>query len=175
MSDTSEVKAAPAPTPVPAAVKHAVEQVEAVLERVPPPAREQALQLLVHHQTVEHRGPLPHPTILAGYAEIVPDLPERLSALVERQSAHRLLQEDRIVASKVRVAERGQILAFILVVGIIGAAVYLGINGHEVLGGTLATTTIGSVLAAFLFRRESSSKEVAVPPPPAPPPTKRKR
>nr|WP_236589465.1 DUF2335 domain-containing protein [Ramlibacter aurantiacus] len=114
---------------------------------------------MVHHNTtVEHSGPLPHPSVLAGYAEIVPGLPERLVQLVEQQAQHRMNQEAALVRSKTRTQERAQLFAFLLVMAIIAAATYVGINGQPWLAATMVTTTIGSVLAAFIFGRAHKEK-----------------
>jgi uncharacterized membrane protein len=156
------------PEQVPAEVKQAVEKVEAVLEEVPPPAREQALQLLIQEtRVVQHRGPLPHPSVLAGYAEVLPDLPQRIVALVERQSSHRMEQEAKLVHRRLQLLERGQFLGAGLVLAVLIGAVYVAVNGHPVLAGTMVTTTIASVLGAFLFGKEP--RQASTPESPEPP------
>lgn len=59
-----------------------------------------------------HAGPLPHPSTLRAYQELVPDAPERFFSMLERDQAHEHKQEDHMVAGSERRADRGQLLGF---------------------------------------------------------------
>ena len=64
-------------------IKGLVEQIEQILSAVPPEQRDDLFAQIT--QIRFHQGPLPPPSMLAQYGEIVPDLPERIVALVERE------------------------------------------------------------------------------------------
>jgi hypothetical protein len=49
----------------------------------------------------------------------------------------------------------GRLLAFSIGIGGIGRGVYLRMNGHEWLGGTLASLTIGTLAVAFLTKNRN--------------------
>jgi hypothetical protein len=53
----------------------------------------------------------------------------------------------------------GQIGALLVASLGIGGGIYLGLHGQPVLGGTIATVTIGTLAVAFLTRSANSAKE----------------
>lgn len=66
---------------------------------------------------------LPGPTDFAKYAEIVPDAPERLLAMAEREQAHRIAMESQIVPANMAVGLRGQWLGAIISIVALALAV----------------------------------------------------
>ena len=74
-------------------------------------------------------GALPRPEDFAKYAEIVPDAPERILRMAEKEQEHRISLESSIVPANERAGRRGQWLgAFISILALSLAvlAVYLG-------------------------------------------------
>lgn len=69
---------------------------------------EQTYTLSVQQET-HHSGPLPHPETLAQYEEIIPNGAERIMAMAEKQSAHRIELESMVVKSQVDQSARGTI------------------------------------------------------------------
>ncbi len=107
------------------------------------------------------RGPLPPPIILKGYNDIIDRGSERIVAMAEKQSDHRMKLEDHVIREQVRQSSRGQIFGFSL--GILGLCLstYLGINGHDVLAGTFATTTIIGLVSVFVLGKRTQGKNLA--------------
>jgi uncharacterized membrane protein len=101
-------------------------------------------------------GPLPPPAMLETYNQLIPDGANRMMALVEQQTAHRLALEDKIVESKIKIATRGQAIAAFLSSCLIVAAVYLGMHGHDWLGASLGVTTIIALAVIFALGKEPS-------------------
>ncbi|TVS00363.1 MAG: DUF2335 domain-containing protein [Phycisphaerales bacterium] len=56
---------------------------------------------LSRFESFVHVGPLPTPEMLKGYEEIAKDFPERLLAMSERQAAHRIAQESKLVEAQI--------------------------------------------------------------------------
>jgi uncharacterized membrane protein len=105
-------------------------------------------------------GPLPPPEMLARYNQVVPNGAERIFAMVERQSAHRIDIESHVARQQVKQSGRGQMYAlFIGVAGLATSAyaLYLGSAGAS---GTIATVSLGSLAVTFVLgkRSEASSR-----------------
>ena len=116
---------------------------------------------------VTHLGPIPHPEILRGYDDLVSGAAARIIELAEEESAHRrkienkaldaniALQEQNVVIAKQQnqVVNRsdilGQIFGFIICISCVGAAVFLGINGHEELAGAITIIPSAAVIRSF--------------------------
>jgi uncharacterized membrane protein len=123
--------------------------------------------------TTHYQGIVPHPDVLRGLDEIVPGTAARLVKLAEEESLHRReleikANEANISAQQyqLRIAEQqskavfrsdllGQIAGFIVCLACISASVYLGVNGHDWLAGTLALIPTGALIRAFVLNRKS--------------------
>ena len=97
------------------------------------------------------QGPLPHPDVLKGYAEVDPSFPDRVIGLTENQSQHRQNIENIVVEANIKNQRRGSIFAFILgLVAIVGAFVLL-FTGKSVTGDSdiMMTDTINPLKSKF--------------------------
>ena len=102
-------------------------------------------------------GPMPHPDILKGYKELIPNAPERILQMAEQEQRHRievenkmLEQNNRNIIESAKANKRSQIIAFILAFVLIASGVALTILGHAIVGGTTFGTTIVGVVAVFI-------------------------
>lgn len=127
------------------------------------PAGQMARQMFERREmTISHEGPLPPPEMLLRYEKIIPNAPERLLALVEKEQEHRHQKEKEITAAlihdtkMVRVSEkRGDIIALIIFVFCMGAGLYILENGHSVLlAASLMGAPIVTAIGNFLLRRK---------------------
>lgn len=69
-----------------------------------------------HEQTVSYSGPLPAPSDLQRFEQILPGAAERIMKMAEQQAVHRRQLETQVISSGVRKSERG--LVFGLIIGI---------------------------------------------------------
>ena len=92
---------------------------------------------------------LPDPEILRAYSKLIPDGPERIMGLIEREATHR----------HTRIA-RGLWMAYTLTLSLGAGGVFLGATGHDWLAAAVFTTTIGAVAIAFIVgRRERNGSK----------------
>jgi len=123
-------------------------------------------------QTVTHyQGAVPHPDILAGIDKIVPGAAARLVTLAEEESHHRRNLELKAIEANIATQEQqtqiaqqqsrdvfksdmiGQIFGFIVCLSCICAAIYLGINGHDVLAAGIAAVPTAALIKAFVLNK----------------------
>ena len=74
-------------------------------------------------------GSLPRPEDFAKFGEIIPDAPERILRMAEKEQEHRISLESQIVPANNQAGRRGQLLgAFISVLALVlaVAAAYIG-------------------------------------------------
>lgn len=103
-------------------------------------------------------GPLPAPEDFAAYKNVVPDAPERILAMAEKQQQHRIDTERKIVDSNIKSSLRGQVLGAIMAIICLLCCVYLGIHGHDVLAGSIVAIIV-SVVTIFALRKRSDQKK----------------
>jgi len=129
-------------------------------------------QVVAATQTVTHyQGAVPPPEILRGIDEIVPGAAARLIALAEQESNHRRSLEVKAIeaniaaqVAQVQINEHqtkavfqsdmiGQVAGFLVCLCCIGAAVYLGNNGHDWLAGGIAAIPTAALIKAFVLTK----------------------
>ena len=80
--------------------------------------------------------------------------------MAHNQSAHRMQLEQLAIRSNYKKAFRGQIFGFCIgITGILGA-IFMGYLGHDVLAGTIATVSIGSLAVVFVVGKEKQTKSL---------------
>lgn len=126
------------------------DKVGEVLRGLPKDKRAELVQV-VQQVARFHRGPLPDAETLEHYNRIIPNGGERLMKLVEDQAAHRQKQESSLVWLHQYKTIAGQIIAACLSIMFGVAAYKLGMAGHDVLAGTMATTTILGIITVFVL------------------------
>jgi len=89
----------------------------------------------------------------------VPDGAERLIAMAERQSAHRINLETKVVDADIRRAYLGVIAGFIVVLAALFASYKLIDRGHEIEGAAVGTVDIGGVAGIFVYGTISRRRE----------------
>jgi uncharacterized membrane protein len=112
--------------------------------------------------TQSHTGPLPHPSVLKLYNDVMPGLAERIVTMAENQSSHRLALETASVEAEIAIQKKhlmlmalGQFFSFIVsMTGIIGG-VYVAIHGKEWVGGIVGAGGVsGLVIGIIQLRRK---------------------
>ena len=107
-------------------------------------------------------GPIPPPSIIAGYEDVVPGAADRIIRMAEQQSSHRQLMEAMEMKAAVRDSLLGVIFAFSLGIGCLAACVITVIMvpaaAGAFCGSVLGVTGIGAIVTAFLKNTRRSSK-----------------
>jgi uncharacterized membrane protein len=132
----------------------------------------QQVKAKVQTVTTHYQGIVPPPDILRGLDEVVPGAAARLIKLAEEESIHRRHLEMNANKANIsaqqhqlRIADQqgkavfrsdliGQIAGLIVCLACIGAAIYLGLNGHDWLAGMLALIPTGALIRAFVLNRK---------------------
>ena len=94
-----------------------------------------------------HASVLPDAETLYAYSKLIPNGPDRIMGLIEREASHRH-----------RRVTRGHWMAYTLTLGLAASGIYLGVTGHEWLAAALFTTTIGAVVTAFVVGKRGRAR-----------------
>ena len=138
-------------------VVEVIEKVDPLIRTLPAAQQKEVREIVTH--AIAFQGPLPPPAMLEHYGKIIPNGPERMMALLEKQTDHRIAMETKLVDGRISVTRTGQIMAFMLSIFFGLSAFYLGINGHEWLAGTVATTTIIGLAVVFVLGKEPGQQQ----------------
>lgn len=108
-------------------------------------------------------GPLPPAEEFAAYNQALPGSAERILSMAERQAAHRILCEGKLVDADVndvaddRTERRlGQVFGFIFSITALVLGSTVAIKGEPTAGAAIATVGVASVVGAFLWTRKAS-------------------
>ncbi|MGW4813236.1 DUF2335 domain-containing protein [Kitasatospora cineracea] len=110
--------------------------------------------------TVErHAGPLPSPSVLAGYEKVQAGLAERIVAMAEKEQEHRHSLESTDLRQSYRLAHAGQYAGVFALVVMAALAAYLGFLGEAGWATAVATLDIAAVVGVFVTGQLSSRSE----------------
>lgn len=106
-------------------------------------------------------GPLPPPSMLAHYNDIIPNGAERIMAMAERQQAHRHDLEQHVIKSNSSNQRLGVVLGFIIALFVAGGGFWLVYLGREAAGIASVITSIAGPASVFVWGRLQQKKERA--------------
>jgi uncharacterized membrane protein len=102
----------------------------------------------------DYKGPVPHPRLIQGYQDAIPNGGERVMAMAEAEAEHRRGMENRQLQDSFRAHVLGQVCGFILAVVVVGLGAWLISKGHSLAG--YATLIVGAAsLVRSVFRRSA--------------------
>ncbi|HBL8964127.1 DUF2335 domain-containing protein [Enterobacter hormaechei] len=102
------------------------------------------------------RGPLPPPTMLREYNDIVANGAERIMARSEKEQAHRHQMQDKTVTGTINKDRRGQWMAYSITLFILLIATVFAWRGNTVFAGTLITVDLIGLASVFIMGRVAS-------------------
>jgi uncharacterized membrane protein len=101
-------------------------------------------------------GELPSAETIEAYEHVLPGSADRILAMLEHQSEHRMSMERTVVQAAARSERLGQLLGLALVLVVFLTATRLITGDHEIPGTLLAVTDLGLLVAVFLGRDRSA-------------------
>jgi uncharacterized membrane protein len=142
---------------------HVEQAIEQLFESGAPPDRKKLARFLMMY----HEGPMPSPRALAEYGSVVPDLPERISGMAEKEQdfRHEMGRADRDI-QRLSLTENARYSARALNIGggLLGALFSMGfvltVMGHDHVAEIIFGTCVLAIVGAFITRqipRSSSS------------------
>lgn len=150
---------------LPIAPAEVAERVEPLIRTLPQEKQAQLRQIIATY--IQYQGPLPPPAMMAEYQQIIPNGADRLTVLLEKQTAHRIAMETSLVTGRIEVTKTGQRIAAGLSVFFGLVAAFLGYNGHDWLAGSIGVTTIIGLAVVFVLGKEPG-RQAAQPEPEEP-------
>ena len=125
-----------------------------VLERI---MQDEQVRHMVMVQQKSYRGPLPPSELLSGYEAFCPGATERFIGQLEANQKHQHEMEKLAVSATITRDQENRRYGFALTCLALIASVILGVFGHDFLAGTIATTTIGTILVTFILNRRPNN------------------
>lgn len=107
----------------------------------------------------EFIGPLPHPSILKGYGDIVPNAPERILTVFEEDSRHTREMQRMALAGEIRRDMRGQWLGFFTVFLNIGLTIASYIFTESVLLQSVLSLSSVIVVVKIIFSNKGKENK----------------
>lgn len=107
-------------------------------------------QVVTEKRAAFYQGPIPPPSVLEGYNNIVPDAAERIIRLAEEQSNHRMNMETKVIQSNVMNERLGVVFAFVVVlVSVIGGIAVI-MNNKSAEGLALVISSLCALAGVFI-------------------------
>ncbi len=133
----------------------------------PPQASQPNIPQLVAARLESFSGPLPDPSTLKRFDEVLPGTAERIIIMAEQQQSHRQMLEKTVVIGDGRRAMFGLGAGLFVAIAVLGVAAFLIYNGHDAAGTIIGGLDIVSLVAVFVYgsvsRRAERSGKAPIP------------
>jgi uncharacterized membrane protein len=106
-----------------------------------------------------YQGPIPSPDILRGFDVIVPGSADRIIAMAEQQSAHRIAMEAKALHHEIVRSYCGLAAGFVISLIAIVGGLLLSYSGQPWAGTTIATVGLASLAGVFVYGTRSVRSE----------------
>jgi uncharacterized membrane protein len=100
--------------------------------------------------SITFSGPIPHPTILKGYEEVLPGSADRILSMTEKEGEHRRKIETELVKNDNIRSYLGQIAGFTIAIVGLGGSIHLGINDKVWASGIMSAGTLTGLVTVFV-------------------------
>ena len=127
-----------------------------ILKEVPEDQQEHVIELAM--EISRHAGPLPSPKTLALYKDVMPDLPERIVRMAEKEGDHRRDMEEKLIRGNLNMKERGQWFGLIIAMFTLGIASFLIMYDHPISGGFIGIGGVCTLVAIFVTGKYRGGK-----------------
>ena len=101
--------------------------------------------------SITYAGPLPHPSLLREFDNIVPGSAERIIQMAEKQVEHRQFLEKTVVTGDSRRAFYGLWVGAFVALCVLAGAVFLIYTGHDIAGAVVGGLDIVGLVSVFVY------------------------
>ena len=129
------------------------EDVNKILDQLTEEQRRVLMGTMVAMEQKMYSGPLPPAEEIEAYEHVCPGSADRIITMTEKSLEHRISNEKLIVSEETKQSSRGQIFGFILALFFGLIALVLGLYGHEILAGIIASGDIVSLAVIFVLNK----------------------
>lgn len=114
----------------------------------------------VVEETAEfHSGPMPHPSIVAGYEDTYPGAAAIIFKSFQDQTAHRIEIEKKVIETGAKKEMLGIWFGFIIAIVAILGGIYAALQDKVFLGGAVTFAGLGLLVGAFIYNKRPESKD----------------
>lgn len=136
------------------------EELPEELKKIAQEVGEEKVRRILAIRSEQYSGPLPHPRLFAEYGRALPDAPERILRMAEKEQDHNLAVGMKMLDGDEKRANWGLGLGFVLVVSLFLGAIYLLAIGYELAGyASLGVIALGGIVNFIRVGRERRSDE----------------
>ena len=104
-------------------------------------------------------GPLPPPEALSRYEKVLPGAADRIVAMAEKQSAHRIEIEKITIKARARDSLLGVVSGFLIGVTALLVCAYNVTSGYPFSGSLIGASGLGGLVGVFVYGTRESRAE----------------
>ena len=107
--------------------------------------------IIINDRTDFYAGPLPHPSLLKQYDDVVPGAAGRIVVLLEEQSRHRMYLEKTVIVGDNKRANWGLISGWSIAILFLITSAALILAGYGAYGAILGTVDLVALVTVFIY------------------------
>lgn len=141
------------------------EELRPILQDLPDPQKRAVEAILfglgISIKRESFRSPLPPPSHLKGYNDVIPNGAERILTMAEKQSEHRISMETTVIGKEQNQSGRGQNYGFIIALAFLIASFILIYTDHDVAGTIIGSIDLVALVTVFVLGKRSQKEDLS--------------
>ncbi len=135
-------------------------EISEVVEGLPEEAKNEIVKRTFRAEASYYRAPVPSPSMLQGYEDVVPGSAKQIMDQANEQSSHRMRLEEMTVRAGVENSRRGQWFGFFIALAVIATGAVAVLTGAGVIGLALILPGLASLVGVFVYSQRLARAEL---------------
>ncbi|MDD2745159.1 MAG: DUF2335 domain-containing protein [Candidatus Gracilibacteria bacterium] len=113
-------------------------------------------------RTTTYSGPIPPASEFEKYELVLSGAADRILAMTEKQSAHRIELERAVIMGGQKMQFRGWLSASIITITCILGGIFLIYKGKDITGFATIISALGGLIGVFVYGKNQGTQELAI-------------
>ena len=137
-----------------------LEHAEEVVEGIPEEVKDEIVKRVVRTEASFYRAPVPPPSTLQGYEDIVKGSAKQILDQSRDQTDHRMGLENRALDASISNAKRGQVFGFVIALAVIGVGAIAIFTGAGAVGLGLILPGLAALVGVFVYSQRQQGQQL---------------
>ena len=134
--------------------------VSEVAEGIPEEVKNEIVERVVRTEASYYRGPVPPPSTLQGYEDVVKGSAKQILDQASEQTAHRIRLESKALDASIGNSKRGQWFGFIIALAVVGVGALAVFTGAGFIGLGLILPGLAALVGVFVYSQRQQQEQL---------------
>lgn len=135
-------------------------EVSEVAEGIPEEVKNEIVKRVVRTEASYYRAPVPPPSTLQGYENVVKGSAKQILDQASEQTAHRIRLESKALDASIGNSKRGQWFGFVIALAVVGVGALAVFTGAGLIGLGLILPGLAALVGVFVYSQRQQQEQL---------------